>query len=286
MSKALNRSFTMRIHLDELFSRKTTNTKKHWAGTTFKSFAVIGSSHKVFSLKIVPDPVNSKITAIPLRLGYFQNFETIVNDACFENTAEQPGRWVDVIFFVEDRIDSNPWVTETESSVVEMGHAKGQLDGLTRQILISYNNAQGTVRALDFSDPQFNVGELTINTLNRTDHFVIPPGFIGEVIGCSLIVKTVIAAGNINLYAVEEGSVITEANISSDDKIGYVFNNTDAAGTYDVRVLNTATSGQKGYERRGVILNAGEIPVLASDTGAIPASGDAGVYLMIRLKAI
>lgn len=281
-----NRSFEMIIPLDTIFSRKTKNTSSHWVGSTFRSFSVLAVSDENIKVRIATDPDNSFTGSIPLRLGYYQNFVTEVGNACFENSAAQPGQWIHVMFFAEDKMDSNPAQVKTDSSTVEIGHARGELDGYTRQVLISYTNTSGMIRAVDFGDPQYNTGVLTINAQNRNDHFVIPVGFIGEVIGCSLKINTAVSAGSMNLHAIDNNATITEVNIGSLNKIGYLFNGTDVAGTYNTRVLNTAVAGEKGYARRGIILNAGEIPVVAHDGGAIPGAGDCGVYLMIRLKPV
>lgn len=286
MSK-LNRSFQMRVHLDTLFSRRTTSTKKHWAGGTFVSFAIIGFSDEIFSLKICPDPENNSITGIPLRAGFFMNFASEVKDACFENTAVQPNKWVDVMFFVEDRIDTNPWVDRTESSIVKLGHAQGELDGLTRVIQLSYNNPRGNVQSFDVENPRYNTGSLTANTYLTPKQFQIPAGFYGEVIGVQAKILTAMASGFLTLGAVNSGLTYTEASISSINYLADLLNSSDSAGTYDVRPINNATlTGVKSFDRGGVILNAGEIPILYNSSGSLPASADIVVYLMIRLKAI
>jgi hypothetical protein len=101
------RFFQMRVLLDTKFNRSSADLNfKHWVGSTFKSFAVIGTNNAAFKLKIIPDARgNGAEKGLPLYDGFYHNFVRSPNDAVFENEVAQPGVWVDVLISVEDEIN-------------------------------------------------------------------------------------------------------------------------------------------------------------------------------------
>lgn len=113
------RFYRKRIYLDTKFNRKTQDTKDHWVGSSFKAFAVIGSSDSNFELTLTPDPVSNSVEGFPLREGVWHNFTTLPKDACFENATVQAGLWVDVLISTEDSLTSG----KIESSLVSQSIA-------------------------------------------------------------------------------------------------------------------------------------------------------------------
>lgn len=200
----------------------------------------------------------------------------------------QAGKKIVIKFFVSSKFTSGSTINDDVSVPVTVGagYATGEMDGFTREVSLVYDIGGNTYSSLDIRDPQNNTASaVTINTVARTG-YIIPAGYYAEVMGLSLKIRTATTATSfINLYAIVAGETITEATQPQTNRIGYVFADTDAAGTYDVRVLNTAVAGEKGYVRRGIIINAGECLFMLAD-GATPTAGDAVAYALIRLRPI
>ena len=280
-----DRFFTKRLELDQLFSRSSSRDSHHWAGSTVKAIAVLRSNNPNFQLTFTPDPFTGSVQGVPLREGFFMNFQTQLKNGVFENSIVQPGTWVDVIISTEDNFDSNPAQSKPQSSTIEVGHARGELDGLSRQLLLNYWASLQPPSCADIDDPSANVSVLNINGGNSQPCWKVPNGYVAEVIGCQLNITTAMSnPASMRLYAVNEGAVIVEGG-NPQDELGYVFGHSDAVGEYMVRVFNACAPGQKGFDRRGIILHAGETPLLMNN-GATVLDGHARAHLLVRLKPV
>lgn len=287
------RFFTKRIYLDTLFSRRVKSPSDHWVGASFKSFAVLRCSdpNYKFSLKLTPDATSGDIQGIPLRTGYFHNFATLPNDAVFENDAVQPGIWVDILISTQDELTANPVDSERSAiSTVELGHARGELDGLTRQVTWAWQFDDGMSNVKDIGNPKLNNGSFTNNLGIRNNQFKVPVGYQGEIIGCvvtfSIVPDPFLVP--LQIFAISTGSTYAETTISDNYKLGYIYSPNDPApssGDYNVRPVVDAVAGEYGYEREGLFLNAGEIPIVAAKT-AMWSQGLISGYFLIRLKRV
>lgn len=285
-----NRSFIQRIHLDNLFSRKTTGTSTHHVGTTFTAFAVIRSSVKNFNLSICPEPGNGgNVGSIPLRRGYYQNFSTDVKTAVFENSASQPNEWVDVLFLTEGRFDANPIADEVQSSVLQIGRASGEMDGYTREVIAYYKYNNGGLQYVrDTQRNSFNNG----STSTKTELFKCPSGFNGEILGMELnVIETPDFIGmSMGLYAVDDGATYT-TNPGNENHVCHLLGpEAIAVGEYNVSPMVQALDGSlvtdtKGAIRGGCIIAENEVLVLESPF-ASGSVGELELRIMIRLYPV
>lgn len=243
--------------------------------------------------------INTQVQIIPYAKDEIQQDVTMKkNDSFVFNNGvskvfltwpAQAGKKIVLKFFVSSKFTSGSLIIDQLSvpSNVEMGFGRSDLDGFTRQIKMRYEYGNGGMRIInDIEDAQANNGAFTMGATPLTYIWKVPAGYYAELIGLQLKILTALTAGGeIYLGAIPNGGSVTDGSLGITNTIGFVFDSANVAGDYNVRteVLNQPTS--KGYIRRGLILNEGEIPVLLNGGGAI-AAGTFTAYLLFRLKPV
>lgn len=291
MSTQKNRSFQMRVSLDSIFSRRTSSSStSHWVGSTFKSFSVIAVSDESVVVRLAPDPANASIGSIPLRLGYYQNFQTEVGNACFENSAIQPNQWIDVLFFSEDEMDSNPAQVKTQSSTVKVGNAVGEIDGYSREIQAKWKYSNGGLQYVkDTQNNDYNVGTCT----GKTELFKCPSGFTGRIIGLELNVTQVPDSIPLvmSFYAIDDGRTLTSEVAGDSNQICHImdYQAVPSTGYYDgtpmVHLPDASGVVNKGTLRKGCIINENEVLVLLVPNNS-GSAGEVFIKVLLRLEPI